>query len=83
VEAQLVDGDAQILHLVEGEAETTGQAGGREPHEPEILGRRGHHKPHVTARAQSFLALALILAVAQHLPAPRGPVQDHGRCSSH
>src|SRR5207237_530444 len=78
VEAQLVDGDAQVLHFVEGEPQPAGEARGGEPDEPEVFRGRRHDQAHVASPAQCFPARFPLLAFAHHLPAPRGPVQDHG-----
>src|SRR5207248_2999256 len=76
-EAQLVDGDAQILHLVEGEPEAAGQSRGRQPHEAQVLRCGRHAEADVATASQGVAPRFLVLIVAHHRPAPHSPVQDH------
>ncbi len=57
-EAQLVDGQSQILDLVVVEAEPAGQAGRGDPGQPQELWRGRDHQPYFVARSHDLRTVA-------------------------
>jgi hypothetical protein len=52
---ELVDGEAQVLDLVEAESQTAGQAGGGHPRQPQELGHRRDGESHLICRGHVML----------------------------
>jgi electron transfer flavoprotein beta subunit len=57
-EAQLVDGEAEVFHLVVGEAQTARKAGGCDPGQPEELRQGGDNQSHFVARSHDQRTVA-------------------------